>query len=63
MKRICNASRNYSIKVDFILQILQSVATWSKWKSKLTYKAVYTQIDLFEEITIERIMKYKKIIK
>jgi hypothetical protein len=35
------------LEVDFYCKSLQSIGTWSKWKSKWTYKAVYTQIDLF----------------
>jgi hypothetical protein len=35
------------LEVDFYFANLQSVGTWSKWKSKWTYKAIYTQIDLF----------------
>jgi IS30 family transposase len=48
------------LEVDFYFATLQSVGTWSKWKSKWTYKAIYTQIDLFEEITIERIIEIQE---
>jgi hypothetical protein len=45
------------LEVDLFCKSLQVRGNvWSKWKSKWTYKAIYTQIDLFEEITIERII-------
>jgi IS30 family transposase len=49
-----------TVLVDFYFANPYSPWQRGAWKSKWTYKAVYTQIDLFEEITIERIIEIQE---
>jgi IS30 family transposase len=59
MERICNASRNrYSIRVDFYFANLTVRERGANENLNGLIRRIY-KIDLFEEITIERIINTK----
>jgi hypothetical protein len=60
MEKNLQCIKKSPLEVDFYFAKSTVQGTWSKWKSKWTYKAIYTQIDLFEEITIERIIEIQE---